>query len=283
MATRKRSTAASVPTPNAARWTVGIGGTVSLGAAAAISFETLVRLADRLGITPGYLLPAAIDVYAATATLASLLLPSVHPARGTAMWNARGGLAMSVLANAVYHGLVLGSLGGTDLVLIFISAWPPLIVERLLHLQGRLALTVSAPADSAAPAPRTAPATRRTAPESAPVRTGPAAPGSAPAGPAPAAPAAAAARTAPEPGGAVTDIGERTAERTNILLDLMLTHGRENVSASMAAAALGGVARSNGTRALQRLRERPDFEQLLAQRARDRATRDDEDEREGAA
>ncbi len=140
-----RKTAAPVHTPAAARWAVFIGGSVALGAAAAISFETLVRLADRLGITPGWLLPAALDVYAATATLTSLLLPANHPARATAMWNARGGLAMSVLANAVLHGLVLAHWGGSDLVLIFISAWPPLIVERLLHLQGKLALPAAVP------------------------------------------------------------------------------------------------------------------------------------------
>jgi len=52
---------------------------------------------------------------------------------------------------------VLGSIGGTDLVLIFISAWPPLIVERLLHLQGRLAL----PATGAATGPEAKPAAAR--------------------------------------------------------------------------------------------------------------------------
>ena len=149
MGARTRPTPAPVPTPATARWTVGVGGSVALLGASAISFQTLAKLGDLLGILPSWLLPIAIDVYAATATVASLLLPALHSGRQTAIWNARLALSMSVIGNAVFHGLRLGSWSATDIVLTVISAWPPLIVERLLHLQGRLAAAESAPAEEA--------------------------------------------------------------------------------------------------------------------------------------
>jgi hypothetical protein len=127
-----------VPTPKSARRVVTIGGASALLAAAAISFEGLSGLGQMIGITPPWLMPVAIDIYASTSALAALLLPEGHVARRTAVWNARLGLAMSMAGNAAYRALHLGGFTPQDWVLTLIGTWPPAIVERLLHLQGRV-------------------------------------------------------------------------------------------------------------------------------------------------
>lgn len=127
-----------IPTPDSARWVVTIGGGFALLASAAISFEGLSGLGQMIGINPPWLLPIAIDIYAATCTLAALLLPEGHHARKTAVWNARLGLGMSMAGNAAFRALHLGAFTPQDWILTSIGAWPPLIVERLLHLQGQV-------------------------------------------------------------------------------------------------------------------------------------------------
>ncbi len=142
-----------VPTPKSARRVVTIGGASALLAAAAISFEGLSGLGQMIGITPPWLMPVAIDIYASTSALAALLLPEGHAARRTAVWNARLGLAMSMAGNAAYRALHLGGFTPQDWVLTLIGTWPPAIVERLLHLQGRVngageAAAAAEPADA---------------------------------------------------------------------------------------------------------------------------------------
>ena len=67
-----------------------------------------------------------------------------------------------------------------------------------------------------------------------------------------------------------TDSQNPVDARAAILLDLMLKHGRDNVTWAMAGDALGGIDKSNGGRALTKLRNRADFDQLLARRERER-------------
>jgi hypothetical protein len=121
------------------RRVAAVGIPISLAASAAVSFQGLTGLGALVGIAHPWLLPISIDVYAVTSTLIAMLLPEGHRARRTAVWNARLGLAMSMAGNAVFRAVHLGSYAASDIVLTFVGAWPSLIVERLLHLQGRLA------------------------------------------------------------------------------------------------------------------------------------------------
>jgi hypothetical protein len=132
-------------TPRAALRTAAVGIPIALLAGAAVSFQGLAGLGTLVGIRDPWLLPIAIDVYAATSTLITLFLPEGHRARTTALWNARLGLAMSMSGNAAFRAMHLGVAGYTvsDGVLTFVGSWPSLIVERLLHLQGRLTGTPS--------------------------------------------------------------------------------------------------------------------------------------------
>lgn len=142
-----------VPTPASARWVVTLGGGAALLAAAAISFEGLSGLGQMIGIRDPWLMPASIDIYASTSALAALLLPEGHDARGAAVWNARLGLAMSMVGNAAFRAFHLGGFTLQDWVLTFIGTWPPAIVERLLHLQGNVNGAGEVAADAAPSAP----------------------------------------------------------------------------------------------------------------------------------
>lgn len=146
--------APAIKTPHSVKWVAAIGIPVSLAAAAAVSFAGLTELGGFAGIDHPWLMPVAIDVYATTATLIAMLLPEGHHARRTAVWHARLGLAMSMSGNAVARALHLGARGytGSDAILTFIGAWPSLIVERLLHLQGRLVVTETGADKTATPA-----------------------------------------------------------------------------------------------------------------------------------
>ncbi len=129
------------PVPASAIRVARIGGTLSLLAAAAISFTTLCRLGRLMGLQPGiaWLLPAALDIYAGTSIWVGFQIPEGHRARASAVWNARLALLLSVACNALSHALVLSAAGngwtGKDISLTAVSALPPIVVERLLHLQ----------------------------------------------------------------------------------------------------------------------------------------------------
>lgn len=151
----RRKRTASTPTPktgraypavpNSAIWVARTGGSLALLSAAAISAQTLYFLARMMGLGPNtaWLLPAALDVYAFTSTVVAYLIPGAHPARSQAMGNARVALSFTVGANVIYHALYLADHGTgwsvRDVVLTALSALPPVVVERLLHLQAMLA------------------------------------------------------------------------------------------------------------------------------------------------
>lgn len=168
-ATKNTDATPTPETPRAVKRVTALGIPVSLAAAAAVSFAGLTDLGRDAGIAHPWLMPVAIDVYAATATLTAMLLPDTHPGRRAALWHARLGLAMSMGGNALARYLHLGAAGYTPsgMLLTLVGAWPSLIVERLLQLQGRL----SAPG-SGSPAPR-----RRTPTAGAAAAAGSRAPG----------------------------------------------------------------------------------------------------------
>lgn len=118
-----------------------IGGTVALLCAAAISAQTLFALGRLIGLSAwtAWLLPAALDVYAMTATRVAFQVPVGHEARNKAIWNARVALFFTISSNCLYHAMHLAAghhnWTPADWALVGVSALPPIVVERLLHLQ----------------------------------------------------------------------------------------------------------------------------------------------------
>jgi hypothetical protein len=131
--------------PASAVMVARIGGTLAMIPAAAISAQTLFRLALMMGLAPGiaWLLPAALDIYAVTSIWVGFQVPEAHRARKSAIWNARLALALTVICNALSHALDLASQkhgwSRRDVSLTLVSALPPIVVERLLHLQAMIA------------------------------------------------------------------------------------------------------------------------------------------------
>jgi hypothetical protein len=142
---RTRKSAGPIPpVPKAAALAVKLGGTLALLAAAAISAQTLYRLGRVMGWSAGiaWLLPAMLDIYASTSIFVAYQIPAQHPARKHAVHNAWLALSFTVAGNVTYHALYLNahsrSWSGSDVVLTMLSALPPVVVERLLHLQALL-------------------------------------------------------------------------------------------------------------------------------------------------
>lgn len=150
---RKDGPVPAVP-PSAIRM-AKFGGTIALIAAAAISAQTLVSLGHLLGLHDkiAWLLPVSLDVYAATSIWVGYRIPAVHPAAGIARRDARLALGLTVCCNALFHLLLLAGSQLpqwlTDTLLIIVGALPPLVVERIFHLQ--MAVRDGDGADSAAP------------------------------------------------------------------------------------------------------------------------------------
>jgi len=127
--------------PSSAVRMAKIGGSIALFAAAAISAQTLVSLGHTIGLhgRVAWLLPTSLDVYAATAIWVGYRIPAAHPASVVARRDARLALSLTVCCNVLYHLLVL--VGSelpkvlTDPLLLCVGALPPLVVERIFHLQ----------------------------------------------------------------------------------------------------------------------------------------------------
>lgn len=136
----KNSAPAPAVPPSAIRM-AKVGGTIALIAAAAISAQTLVSLGHTIGLHGkiAWLLPASLDVYAATAIWVGYRIPSVHPAASVARRDARLALSLTVCCNVLYHLLILAGSSLpkplTDTLLLCVGALPPLVVERIFHLQ----------------------------------------------------------------------------------------------------------------------------------------------------
>lgn len=247
-------------TPRAAKRVAAVGIPVALIAAAAVSFAGLTLLGGFAGIDHPWLMPVAIDVYATTATLIAMLLPEGHPARRTAVWNARLGLAMSMSGNALARSLHLGTRGYTisDALLTFVGAWPSLIVERLLQLQGRLVAGNTPQATTALPSPETVaddpgPATPAEATET-PEATGNTAPAATPTPVAqpttPVARTPAATRPKATSNGAIQLI--TSAQKEKIVAKLLAEHG-DDYSLALIADAIGTPYRATAMKVRDRV------------------------------
>lgn len=164
---RKKNSAPSPAVPEDVIRKVRRGATVAMLLAAGISARTLFQLGEIIGLPKefAWMLPGAFDVYAYTSATVAASIPAVHPARRWAVWNARVALTFTMVGNSLVHALYLMSHGqkwtGTDYALVAVSAIPPIIVERLLHLQTKIAAeapsTVATPATPAAATPAARP------------------------------------------------------------------------------------------------------------------------------
>jgi hypothetical protein len=128
-------------------------GLVAVLFAAGISAQALYALGLLIGLSPwtAWMLPGAMDLYAFESTRVASRVPARHPSRAWAVWNARLALSFTVASNALFHALHLASghrgWTNTDIALTAVSAVPPVIVERFLHLQTKInATAVRAPA-----------------------------------------------------------------------------------------------------------------------------------------
>lgn len=125
-------------------------GLVAVVFAAGISAQALYALGILIGISPwtAWMLPGAMDLYAFESTRVASRVPARHPSRAWAVWNARLALSFTVGGNALFHALHLASghhgWTDTDIALTAVSAIPPVIVERFLHLQTKINSGVAA-------------------------------------------------------------------------------------------------------------------------------------------
>lgn len=121
--------------PNVIR-IVRIGIPISLLATEALSFQSLYSLGLLVGwsVALAWLLPVALDVYAAVSTAVWQAIPDDHEASKPAARNARFAICLTEGGNALNH---LASAGGNSahmIMVLGVSALPPLIAERLLRL-----------------------------------------------------------------------------------------------------------------------------------------------------
>lgn len=148
---RKKNSAPTPAVPDDVIREVRIGSTIALLLAAGISARTLFQLGEIIGLPWqfAWMLPGAFDVYAYVSARVASRIPEAHRARKWAVWNARIALSFTMIGNALVHALLLTSHGqgwtGTDYALTAVSAIPPIIVERLLHLQTKIAADGTVP------------------------------------------------------------------------------------------------------------------------------------------
>lgn len=233
------------------------GGTAALVCAAASSAVSLFWLAILVGwpAALAWLLPASLDVYAGTSLYVGYRLPVRHPAAKTARRNARFALSLTVACNAIYHALVLfGSAWPFwvhDTLLVAVSALPPVVVERLLHLRSRVG---NGHAATPAKATATPAATGNTVPAATPApvarREAPAAPSVAKQPATPVAPPVAATRPKATGNGAIQLI--TSAQKEKIVADLLAEHG-DDYSLALIADAIGTPHRATAMKVRDRV------------------------------
>lgn len=164
---RKKNSSPAPTVPDDVTRKVRRGATIAMILAAGISARTLFQLGQIIGLPWqfAWMLPGAFDVYAYTSATVAASIPAAHPARKWAVWNARIALSFTMIGNSLVHALYLMSNNqgwtGTDYALTAVSAIPPIIVERLLHLQTKIvsgaeaAVATPATPPAATPRPRT--------------------------------------------------------------------------------------------------------------------------------
>ena len=137
------------PKPKRDFWT-WLGLAVVGGAAAALSFSALDDLARMCGIGLHYLLPATVDVFAATATRI-WLKRSVHPdavrfARAAA-WFA---IVVTISGNAVHGWLTETHEAPPWWLVVVVAALPAVALGALVHLAVLVGRTLEPAAEPAA-------------------------------------------------------------------------------------------------------------------------------------
>lgn len=99
-------------------------------AAAVISFDSLTGLARFTGIHPPWFLPLCVDAYAATG-IRMWYRASSPRVRTHAKWNAFAAMAVSVVGNATYHGIIGGSHWG---LAVAVGSVAPVMLWLAAHL-----------------------------------------------------------------------------------------------------------------------------------------------------
>lgn len=129
-----------------------VGAMVAVAAAAAtLSFTSLMDLARVCGYGPrlAWLLPISIDAYALTATRVWLRGGVGERTRRYARRNAVAAIGLSVAGNATFHCLsaagVLSLIGWAQLLVVGVSAVPPVVLGLVGHLHALLAAEKPAP------------------------------------------------------------------------------------------------------------------------------------------
>jgi hypothetical protein len=128
-------------------------------AAATLSFTSLMDLARVCGYGPrlAWLLPISIDAYALTATRVWLRGGVGERTRRYARGNAVAAIGLSVAGNATFHCLaaagVLSLVGWAQLLVVAVSAVPPVVLGLVGHLHALLA--AESPASPTAPSAAT--------------------------------------------------------------------------------------------------------------------------------
>ncbi len=132
----RRRRAPQPPVPPFTRHIGRLGVSVALLAAATLSFQPLTSLAHWVGWPKevAWLLPVALDVYAATSIAVGYGLPANHRARVAAMRNSRFALALTLTANGAYHLVATGQLSLQWWGILPVSLLPIIAAERLIHL-----------------------------------------------------------------------------------------------------------------------------------------------------
>ena len=232
------------------------GGTAALVCAAASSAVSLFWLAVLVGWPSAlaWLLPASLDVYAGTSLFVGYRLPVRHPAARSARRNARFALGLSVASNAIYHALVLfGSAWPVwvhDSLLVAVSALPPIVVERLLHLRSKVGNGVAATVPAATAATATpGPVARIPAPVPAAAVAVP--PATAPAAALPPRPAATVRPAAAVAGNAPVRL--ITAPEKDAIVTRLLAERGDDVPLSEIAAAIGTPHRATAKKVRDRV------------------------------
>lgn len=127
------STTTTELTPSA-RIAIRVGVPISLAAGCAMSFSGQMELAHSIGwdYRSAWLLPTAVIVYEAVATIVWSGTPAGTPARRRAAWNALLAILVSLALNSTWHLLHPGT--GPVAVTLGVSAVPNLVVAALLHM-----------------------------------------------------------------------------------------------------------------------------------------------------
>jgi hypothetical protein len=285
-ARQKQRAATHVPeVPERAKRELGIGTTLGLLAAEAMSSVRLFGLGERVGFAwyLAWLLPAALDIYAITMVRFFAQLPGTHPLRHKASREAIRALVITVGCNALYETILEFSrqlpAWAPGALFVLVSALAPFVAGRLIHFRSEVGNNAAAADTSAQHPPAAVPqaqlpaAKTPAAPAAATIHA--ALPQQMPQKPDAAADAsrptpAATPTAAPQPPqtdrpAATTSVTTLVPKerRTDIAIDLIARHGRDGVSGKTLGDTIG-TSRDTGIRVLRDVDAMPDLGERVA-------------------